>query len=63
MGGATLIESRPGRIPYRDIRGWAEDYGIVGSAFDTLLAFLDRLDDGFLEWEAERARERAAARG
>lgn len=63
MGGATLIEPRPGRIPFGAIDRYARRFGIDGSAFDLLLRFVDVLDDEFLAWESERARQRAAARG
>jgi len=63
MGGATLIEPRPGRIPFAAIDQYARRFGIAGSAFDLMLELIGRLDGAFLEWEAERAKERAAARG
>lgn len=63
MGGATIIEPRPGRIPFSAIDRYARRFGIAGSAFDLMLALLDKLDSEFMAWEGEVARARAAARG
>lgn len=60
--GATIIEPRAGRIPFVATDGYARRFGIAGSAFDMLVSLIDKLDDEFMKWEAEKARERAAAR-
>lgn len=62
MGG-TIIEPRPGRIPFSAIDGYARRYGIEGSTFDVLVSVIDACDAEFLAVDAERARERAARRG
>lgn len=61
--GAIVIEPRPGRIPFGALDRYARRFGIVGSAFDLLAELVGRLDHEFLAWDAERARQRAAARG
>jgi hypothetical protein len=60
MGGATIIEPRPGRIPFSAIDRYAERYEIEGEAFDLLVDLVNRLDSAFMKWDAEKARERAA---
>ena len=61
MGG-TIIEPRAGKIPFISIDCYAKRYGIDGGAFDLLCMVIVGCDAEFLEIEAERAKERAAAR-
>lgn len=61
MGGATIIEPRPGRIPFSAIDRYADRYEIDGEAFDLLVELVSRLDSEFMKWDAEKARERATA--
>ena len=60
--GATIIEPRAGRIPFSAVDGYARRYVIRGSAFDTFTALIAACDDEYLKIDAERAKERAAAR-
>ena len=61
--GATVIEPRAGRIPFSAIDRYARRYGVEGSAFDTFAAIVSAVDNEFMAIEAERAKERAQARG
>jgi hypothetical protein len=58
--GSTVIEPRPGRIPFTAIDTYARRYELDGESFDLFLGLLEPLDREFLDWERERAAERAA---
>lgn len=48
-----------GRIYYQTISLYAEDHGIVGSAFDEFLILLRAIDDEFVAVQNERAKAEA----
>lgn len=60
--GATVIEPRPGRIPFRSIDAYARRYGVIGSEFDRWLALIEAVDKEYLAIETEKAEEREAQR-
>lgn len=65
MGAVPLVatELQGGRIPFASIDRYARRYRVEGSGFDVLVALIDALDNEYLAWESEKAKERAAAQG
>lgn len=60
--GVMVIEPRPGRIPFSAIDGYARRYRIAGAGFDLLSLLIEKLDDAFLAFDAERAKEAQGSR-
>jgi hypothetical protein len=60
--GATIIEPRPGPIPFSAIDRYARRYDISGSAFDLLVRLVALIDLEYRAIDAEQAKERAARR-
>jgi hypothetical protein len=59
MGG-TVIQPRPGRIPFAAVDRYAKRFGVRGEAFDMFLSLVDAIDREYIAWETERFKQQTA---